>query len=77
MPDQTLKEKLINKIKETDDPSILEEVSNLFKLQESDTVYKVNDKQKKAIDEAHTQIKNQETLTDKQANKEADEWLNE
>ena len=76
MADDNLKEKLINKIKETDDPSILEEVSNLFELQEPDTVYQVNDKQKKAIEEAKDQIKNKETLTDEQANKDIDEWLN-
>ena len=76
MADDNLKEKLINKIKETDDPSILEEVSNLFELQEPDAVYQVNDKQKNAIEEAKGQIKNKETLTDKQANKDIDEWLN-
>ena len=76
MSNTKLKEKLINKIKETDDPSILEEVSNLFELQEPDTVYQVNDNQKKAIEEAKEQIKNKETLTDEQANKDIDEWLN-
>lgn len=76
MSNTKLKEKLINKIKETDDPSILEEVSNLFELQEPDTVYQVNDNQKKAIKEAKEQIKNKETLTDEQANKDIDEWLN-
>lgn len=76
MSNTKLKEKLINKIKETDDPSILEEVSNLFELQEPDTVYPVNDNQKKAIEEAKEQIKNKETLTDEQANKDIDEWLN-
>ena len=76
MSNTKLKEKLINKIKETDNPSILEEISNLFELQEPDTVYQVNDNQKKAIDEAKEQIKNKETLTDEQANKDIDEWLN-
>ena len=76
MADNSLKEKLINKIKETDDPSILEEVSNLFELQEPDTVYQLNDKQKKAIEEAKEQIKNNQTLTEEQANKDIDEWLN-
>lgn len=70
-----LKEKLINKIKEINDPAILEEVSNLFELQEPETIYQVNDKQEKAIAEAREQIKNKDTLTDDQANKDADEWL--
>ena len=76
MPDTNLKEKLINKIKETDDPAILEEVSNLFELQEPDTIYQVNDAQKKAIEEAKNQIKDNQTLNDEQADKDIDEWLN-
>lgn len=75
MPEKNLKEKLISKIKETNDPSILEEVSHLFELQEPDTVYQVTEKQKKAIEEAKEQIKNKETLTDKEADKDIDEWL--
>jgi metal-sulfur cluster biosynthetic enzyme len=50
MPEESLKDKLINKLKEINDPAILEEVSNLFELQEPETVYHVNDKQKKAIE---------------------------
>ncbi|NOT50603.1 MAG: hypothetical protein HOP10_04940 [Chitinophagaceae bacterium] len=76
MPEKNLKEKLITKINETDDPSILEEVSHLFELQEPDTIYQVNDKQKKAIEEAEEQVKNKETLTDDEADKDIDEWLN-
>jgi hypothetical protein len=71
----SLKEKLINKIKETDDPAILEEVSRLFELQEPDTIYQVNEQQKEAIEEAKEQIKNNQTLTDTHAEKDIDEWL--
>lgn len=77
MPVTNLKEKLLNKLKEINDPAVLEEVSNLFELQEPETVYQVNDEQRKAIDEAREQIKNKQTLTDEQAGKEADEWLSE
>jgi len=73
MPGNTLKEKLINKLKEIDDPAILEEVSNLFELQEQETVFISNNEQKKAIDEAQQQIKNKQTLDNEQANKESDE----
>ena len=76
MPEETLKDKLINKLKEINDPAILEEVSNLFELQEPETVYQTNDQQKKAIEEAKEQIKNGQTLTDEQAGKDIDEWLN-
>ena len=77
MPDTKLKEKLINKLKEIDDPAMLEEVANLFELQEPETIYQVNTSQQKAIDEAKEQIKNNQILSGKQADKEADEWLNE
>ncbi len=77
MPDPKLKEKLINKLKEIDDPAMLEEVANLFELQELETIYQVNTSQQKAIDEAREQIKNNQTLSGKQADKEADEWLNQ
>ena len=77
MPEQSLKEKLINKLREIDDPAILEEVSNLFELQEPETVYNLNDEQRKAIEEAKEQIKKKHTLDNDQANKEADEWLKE
>ena len=76
MPEETLKDKLLNKLKEINDPAILEEVSNLFELQEPETVYHTNDQQKKAIEEAKEQIKNKQTLTDDQASKDIDEWLN-
>ena len=39
-------------------------------------VYKLTDDQRKAIHEARQQIKNGQFLTDEQANKEIDEWLN-
>jgi hypothetical protein len=76
MPGESLKDKLINKIKEINDPAILEEVSNLFELQEPESVCQTTDLQKKAIQEAKEQIKNKETLTDDQAGKDIDEWLN-
>jgi CO dehydrogenase/acetyl-CoA synthase beta subunit len=77
MPDKTLKEKLINKISEIDDAAILEEVSNFFELQEPETIYRMNDKQKSAVEEAKEQIKNKQTIGNEQADKEADEWLKE
>jgi predicted Zn-ribbon and HTH transcriptional regulator len=77
MPELSLKEKLINKLNEINDPSVLEEVANLFELQEPETVYQVNKKQKDSIEAAQQQIKDKQTLDNEQANKEADEWLKE
>ena len=75
MADTSLKDKIISKIKETDDLALLEEVSRLFDLQEPESIYPVNEEQKKAIGEAQDQIKNNQTLTDEQADKDIDEWL--
>ncbi len=75
MPATDIKEKLINKIKETNDLLLLEEVSTLFELQEPESIYEVNDMQKKKIEEAREQIKNKQTLSDEQVNKDTDEWL--
>ena len=73
---ENLKDKLINKLKEINDPAILEEVANLFELQEPEAVYHTNDQQKKAIEDAKEQIKNKQTLTEEEAGKDIDEWLN-
>lgn len=75
MPGKSLKEILIDKIKETNDPLLLEEVSNLFELQEPESIYRVNELQKKDIEEAKEQIENKKTMTDGEANKDTDEWL--
>ena len=76
MPELNIKEKLINKIKETTDASILEELADIFEFSEDKGIYKVNAEQKKAIDEARVQITNKQTLTDEQSNNKADELLN-
>lgn len=71
-----LRKKLIDKIKETQDERILEEAYRLLQLETDDIdVYKLNDDQKKAINEARQQIKNGQFLTEEKANNEIDEWL--
>lgn len=47
-----LKEQLINKIRQTEDAGLLEEISMLIEMQESDEVYELNAGQKEAIDKA-------------------------
>lgn len=76
MSTQDIREKLINKIKETQDTLLLEEVSTLFELNESESIFQVNDVQRERIDEAIEQIKNKQILSNEQADKETDEWLN-
>ena len=40
MPTPSLKDKLIDKLREIEDPALLAEVSNPFELQEPETIYK-------------------------------------
>ncbi len=77
MPANTLKEKLINKIKQTDDSGLLEEASALFKLHEPETIYTINEEQQAAIKKAKEQIKNGQTISNDDANSEADKWVKE
>lgn len=71
-----LKEKLINKIQETNDKELLEELSVLFELHEPDSIYELNDEQKKKIETAQEQINSNQILTEDEANKDIDQWLN-
>ncbi len=77
MTGNTLKEKLIDKIKKTNDLTLLEEVSTLFELQEPETIYTINKEQATAINEAKQQIKKKQTLSNDDANCEAEIWVND
>ena len=77
MPDLSLKDKLIEKLKTIDDPAFLEEVANLFELQEPGSVYKVSDSQRLAIEESRKQVKENKLIDNSSADKEAEGWLNE
>lgn len=77
MSTMELRKRLIDKIQKTKDERILEEAYRLLELETEDIeIYRLNDDQKKAISEARQQIKNGQFLTEEQANKEIDEWLN-
>ncbi len=71
-----LRKRLIDKIQKTDNESLLEEAYRLELETQDIEIYKLTDEQRKAVNEGRTQIKNGEFLTDEQANKEIDEWLN-
>jgi hypothetical protein len=72
-----LRRRLIEKIQNTKDERILEEAYRLLELDTDDLgIYKLDDDQKMAINEARQQIKNGQFLTEDHANKEMDEWLN-
>ncbi len=71
-----LKQKLISKIEQTEDDSLLEEALRLLDIEMDDLdLIELDKNQIEAIDEAKEQIKNGQYLTNQQANKEIDEWL--
>jgi hypothetical protein len=72
-----LKNRLIEKIKETENEELLGEAYRLLELETMDLeVYKLSNEQKSAIAEARQQIKGGQFLSDEQASNEIDEWLN-
>ncbi len=71
-----LRKKLIEKIKKTDNENLLEEVYRLLEIETGNIeIYKLNSLQRKKIAAAKEQIKNGQFLTEKEANKEINEWL--
>lgn len=71
-----LKKLLIDKIQNIENEKLLQEAFRLLELENEDIeLYKLNDNQNKAIEEARQQIKNGQFLTEEQANKEVEEWL--
>lgn len=72
-----LKERLIDRIREIDNEDILAEAYRLLGTESDlEEPLKLNNAQKVAIDEAREQIKNGAYLTNNQADKEIEEWLN-
>jgi hypothetical protein len=72
-----LKNRAIGKINQINDDELLTEVIKLLDNSFDDSeIYQLSDKHKIAIEEAKFQISNGEILTDEQANKEINEWLN-
>jgi len=72
-----LRKRLIDKIQKTENKDLLEEASRLLDIEaENLEIYKLTDEQRKAVHEGKKQIAEGRYLTDDQANKETDEWLN-
>jgi hypothetical protein len=71
-----LRRRLIDKIQKTENEDLLAEAYRLLELGTEDIeMYKLNDDQRKAINEARQQINSGQFLTDEQSNNEIDEWL--
>ncbi|MEN8928181.1 MAG: hypothetical protein ABF242_05400 [Flavobacteriales bacterium] len=72
-----IKNKLISVIKNTNNKNLLEELYQLLSL-DRNTIkpYELNSEQVKSISVAREQIKNNDYLSNEDANNEIDEWLN-
>lgn len=77
MKTKEIKRKLINEINLSKNKNLLEEFYNFLNLEnEIQETYKLNTEQNSAIAEAREQIKNDDYLTNEEADQEIDEWLN-
>ena len=71
-----LQKKIIDKISETNDVSLLEDIYNFIGIDESlGTFYHLSDTQLAAIEESQQQIKEGNYFTNEEVNKEMDEWV--
>lgn len=70
-----LKKNIISKITETEDLNLLEDVVKVLGMQTESQVFKLNEKQKAAIEAGRQDIKNGKFLTNKEVEKDLDEWL--
>ena len=77
MTTKELKGKVIGKINETNDDEVLTDVCIILDDSYEETeIYQLSENHKAAITLGINQIKLGKYLTNEQANKEADEWLN-
>jgi len=71
-----IKEKLIDKIRNTEDEELLSQISRLIDFEsQSESVYYLNDGELKAVNEELNQLSKGEFLSNDEANAEADKWL--
>ncbi len=76
MTTNELKHKVIDKINELDNDSLLEDLIRLIEDSSDDNeIYRLSDNHKKAINKAIDQIEKGDYLTKEQSNKQINEWL--
>lgn len=71
-----LQKKIIDKISETTDASLLEDIFNFIDTDQAVSgFYELSDSQLAAVEESQQQIKEGHFFTNDEVNKEIDEWL--
>lgn len=77
MTTNELKHKVIDRINELDDDSLLKDLIRLIEDSVDDNeIVRLSDNHKNAINIAIDQIEKGDYLTNEQSNKQIDEWLN-
>jgi hypothetical protein len=76
MTTKDLKERVIDKVSKLDDVALLIDIMNLIDDKADNRLYRLSDEHKAAIDTAINEIEEGDYLSNEQANKRIDEWLN-
>ena len=77
MTTNELRKRVINKINELDDESLLLDLIRIIEVSTDDhEIYRLSDNHKIAINQAIDQIEKGDYLTNEQSNQKIDEWLN-
>lgn len=71
------KAKLISKINEIDDQSVIDDLMRLLAVSFDDSIYILSKQQVSNVKEAQEEIKKGKGIDSKQADREIDRWLNE
>lgn len=71
------RQELIEKIKNIQDPKVIEEIYRLLEINLDESVYQLSEQQKKEITTAREEIARGEGIPSEQVDKELDEWLKE
>lgn len=76
MTAKELKKRLKHRIDQSENNELLEEMYRLIANEEADiSVYELSEEQIKVVEEGQLQYKNGEFLTEEQADKDIEEWL--
>lgn len=75
-----LRKKIIGQIESTENINLLNDIQKLLGIEgskiEDTPYYHLNERQKKAVSAAREEIKNGKYLTNEEANRDMDQWLN-
>lgn len=70
-----LKQKIAEHLAHIDDFSFLKAINTILESKVSENIYKLNDSQKDRINTAREQLKNKQTISHDDIQKEIDQWL--